>query len=59
LSSDLVKSLLQFWKEDQFSTEEGLNLLFKASMISEPEKTIDLMEGLNLPKIVEKLKEIK
>ena len=59
LSSNLVKSLLQYWKEDKFSTEEGLTLLFKASMLSEPEKTINLMEELNLPEIVEKLKEIK
>ena len=59
LSSNLVKSLLQYWKEDKFSTEEGLTLLFKASMLSEPEKTINLMEELNLPEIVENLKEIK
>ena len=57
MPSDLAKTILYYWQRDQLATEVGLHRVLEASMILEPEKTVDLMEELGLSKIVVMLKE--
>lgn len=52
MPSDIAKRILYYWQRDQLATEVGLHLLLEASMILEPEKTIDLMEEFGLSEIV-------
>jgi hypothetical protein len=57
MPSDLAKTILYYWQRDQLATEVGLQRVLEASMILEPEKTVNLMEELGLSKIVVMLKE--
>lgn len=54
MPSSLAKTILFYWQRDQLATEIGLQRLLEASMILEPEKTVDTLEtmGLHEPAIM-------
>ena len=58
LPSDLAKTILYYWQRDQLATEVGLQRLLEATMLLEPEKTIELMDSLGMPELVIMLKEM-
>ncbi len=58
MPSDLAKTILYYWQRDQLATEVGLQRLLEATMILEPEKTIETIESLGLPELVIMLKEM-
>ena len=57
MPTDHAKTILYYWQRDQLATEVGLHRLLEASMILEPEKTVNLMEELGLSEIVVMLRE--
>jgi len=58
LPSDLAKTILYYWQRDQLATGVGLQRLLEATMLLEPEKTIELMDSLGMPELVIMLKEM-
>jgi len=58
MPSDLAKTILYYWQRDQLATEVGLQRLLEATMILEPEKTIETIDSLGLPELVIMLKEM-
>jgi hypothetical protein len=56
MPSNLAKTFLYYWQKDQIATELGLQLLFEASILLEPDKTVSLMEELGLSEVVAMLK---
>jgi len=57
MPSDLAKTILYYWQRDQLATEVGLHRLLEASILLEPEKTVNLMEEFGLSEIVVMLRE--
>lgn len=58
MPSHLAKTILHFWQKDQVGTEVGLQRLLEATILLEPERTVDLMKEIGLSKnVLETLKE--
>jgi len=52
MPSGLAKTILYYWQRDQLATKIGLQRLIEASMIVDPEKTIDALKELGFHELV-------
>ena len=52
MPSGLAKTILYYWQRDQLATRIGLQRLLEASMIIDPEKTIDVLKELGSEELV-------
>jgi len=52
MPSGLAKTILYYWQRDQLATEVGLQRLLEASMIVDPEKTVDALRELGFQELV-------
>lgn len=52
MPSGLAKTILYYWQRDQLATEIGLQRLLDASMIVDPDKTIDVLKELGFQELV-------
>ena len=52
MPSGLAKTILYYWQRDQLATEVGLERLLEATMIIDPEETINALNSLGLNEIV-------
>jgi len=57
MPSDLSKTILYYWQRDHLATEAGLEKLLQASMLLEPEKTVNAMDELGLHELTKVLRE--
>jgi hypothetical protein len=52
MPSGLAKTILYYWQRDQLATEIGLQRLLEASMIVDPEKTVDVLKESGFQELV-------
>jgi len=52
MPSGLAKTILYYWQRDQLATRIGLQRLLEASMIIDPEKTVDVLKELGSEELV-------
>jgi hypothetical protein len=56
MPSDLANMILYQWKQNTLSSEHGLSILLKAAVLLEQEKTLIVLETLQLSEIADKIR---
>jgi hypothetical protein len=57
MSSQLANTILHYWQQDVLDSEAGLIALLKAALLLEPDKTINVLNEMQMENIAEQVKE--